>query len=138
MINAFAGRKAAPSVAELKTVLKDSFGLWHELIEDLKSDLDLDGQEWNKSSTKSGWALRLQLKKRNIVYLSPGNGIFLASFALGGMAMEEVQRSNLPADVMNNIANAKRYAEGTAVRIEVRNKEDAGLVRQLAKIKSAN
>ncbi len=93
MINAFAGREPAPSVEELKRALGKSFELWHELIEDLKSDLHLDGQEWNKSSPKSGWALRLQLKKRNIVYLSPGNGMFLASFALGGRAMEEVKRS---------------------------------------------
>ena len=138
MFNAFAGRNVAPSARELKSALGPAFSLWQALINNLKSDLDLDSQEWNRSSTKSGWALRLQLKKRNIVYLSPGNGAFLASFALSGKAIEDLKHSDLPAEFLKSIAIAKRYAEGTAVRIEVHHKEDTDLVRAVARIKAAN
>ena len=77
------------------------------------------------------------MKKRNIVYLGPGTGCFLASFALGDKAVAAA-RKTLPAGVLKIMDGAKRYAEGTAVRIEVRAAKDAQVVKMLAKIKIEN
>ena len=71
MPNAFAGRSEPPSEAEVALVLGKSQSLWQELVSALKRDLGL-GEQWGSSSIKAGWSLRLQSKKRNIVYLSPG------------------------------------------------------------------
>ena len=138
MQNAFIGKRTPPMEAELAFVLGKTQGLWQELVADLKRELDLDGEEWNSYSIKAGWSLRLQRKKRNIVYLSPGEGCFLASFALGDKAVTAAKRSKLPRHVIEIIAKAKRYAEGTAVRIEVRESEDVVAVKMLAKIKTEN
>lgn len=136
--NAFAGRATPPAERELASVLKDSLPLWQNLVADLKKELKLDSQEWNSYSVKAGWSLRLQSKKRNIVYLSPRTGSFLASFALGDKAVAAARTSNLPPHVLKIINTAKRYAEGTAVRIEVRAAQDVDAVKALAKIKLAN
>jgi hypothetical protein len=112
--------------------------LWQQLVADLKRELKLDKEEWNSYSIKAGWSLRLQLKKRNIVYLSPGAGCFLASFALGDKALAAARKSKLPKSVFKIIDEAKRYAEGTAVRLEVHEPEDVAVVRTLAKIKIDN
>jgi hypothetical protein len=40
--------------------------------------------------------------------------------------------------VLEIIANAKRYAEGTAVRVDVKSAEDVDAVIKLAKIKAEN
>ncbi len=107
-------------------------------MSDLKNELKLDGEEWNSSGSKYGWSLRLQLKKRNIVYLGPRTGSFMAAFVLGDKAVAVARKSELPAYVLNMIAEAKRYAEGTPVRIEVSKPEDLELVKILAKIKVEN
>jgi hypothetical protein len=110
--------------------------LWKSLIRDLRRDLNLDAEEWNSSSIRAGWSLRLKLNKRNIVYLAPSTGSFLASFALGDKAVAEARRRELPAGVQKIIDQAKRYAEGTAVRVEVHTAQDANVVKTPARIKT--
>jgi hypothetical protein len=136
--NAFAGRDKRPTQKELARALAQADNLWRDLIADLKRDLKLDNEEWNTSSVKAGWSLRLKLKKRNIVYLAPGAGCFQASFALGAKAVAVARNSKLSAHIVKMIDTAKQYPKGTGVRIEVRNARDAKLVETLAKIKVEN
>lgn len=120
--------------AALAAVLGD-YGMWKRLVEELKQDLKLDGEEWHSSPVKAGWALRLQKKKRNIIYLSPRHGWFLPSFALSDKAIAVAKKSALPKGVSKIISEAKRYTEGTAVRIEVKEPADLNGVKLLARIK---
>lgn len=136
--NAFAGRVDPPTDAALAAVLGESRPLWKKLVADLTSELKLDAAEWHSSSVKLGWSLRLQVKKRNIVYLGPRRGWFLAAFALGDKAVAVARKSELPDPVRKLIAGAKRYAEGRAVRIEVHTASDVGAVMLLARIKTEN
>jgi len=137
MPNAFAGRSEPPSQAEVALALGNSQNLWLELVSTLKQEFQLT-EEWGSSSVKAGWSLRLQNKKRNIVYLAPWKGSFLASFALGDKAIAAAKKSKLPARVLRLIGEAKRYAEGTAVRVEVQKPADVAAVKILAKIKLEN
>ena len=136
--NAFAGQKTKPSDAALASALGASLSLWNKLVSELKRELKIDTVEWHTASAKWGWSLRLQSKRRNIVYLGPREGCFLAAFALGDKAIAAARKNDLPDDVLKNIAGSKRYAEGTAVRIEVRTGDDVEVVKKLAKIKIAN
>lgn len=136
--NAFVGRKLKPSDAALASALGASLALWNKLVSELKRELKIDTAEWHTASAKWGWSLRLQLKRRNIVYLGPRQACFLAAFALGDKAVAAARNGDLPADVLKTIAGSKHYAEGTAVRIEVRTGDDVEVVKKLAKIKIAN
>jgi len=136
--NPFAGQAKKPTEKAVESILGPSHSLWNELVEDLQSDLKIDTAEWHSASVKYGWSLHLQLKKRNIVYLGPRNGWFMAAFALGDKAVAAARKSNFPPEVLKTIAEAKRYPEGTAVRIEVRTSEDAAAVKELAKVKIEN
>jgi Protein of unknown function (DUF3788) len=136
--NAFAGQAKAPTRKDLASALGQADVLWQELVTDLKHDLKLDAEEWNTYSVKAGWSLRLKLKKRNIVYLGPRAGYFLASFSFGDKALAAARQSKLPPHVLKMIDEAKRYPEGTAVRIEVHQPGDAAVVKTLAKIKVQN
>jgi hypothetical protein len=136
--NAFAGQAEQPTQKAVESALGNSWVLWKQLVAERKQEQNLDGEEWNSSGLKYGWSFRLQLKKRNILYLGPRSGSFMASFVLADKAIAVARKSNLPAYVLKMIAEAKRYGEGTPVRIEVSKPEDLVPVKTLAKIKVEN
>jgi hypothetical protein len=132
--NAFVGKPKQPTESELRAELGASKALWDELVDDLAKEHKL-AREWNCYSKKAGWSLRLKRGERNIVYLSPLRGCFRASFALGDKAVQAARQCGLPPRVIKIIKEAKRYAEGTAVRIDVNSPEDLLIVKKLAVIK---
>jgi hypothetical protein len=126
MANAFIGKAAAPSDAELAVELGSAVKWWDAL----RAAVGLPG-EWHSYSKKAGWSMRLQSAKRNIVYLIPAKGSFEVSFALGDRAVAAVREAGLAALV----DGAKRYAEGTAVRFGVMSAKDVATVKKLVQIK---
>jgi hypothetical protein len=136
--NAFIGKPAPPTASELATALRKSSLLWERLIRELKTAQLIDGQEWHSYSKKAGWSLKLKRDDRVILYMSPLDGCFRASFALGEKALQAARASGLSAATLKLLAEAKKYAEGTAARIEVRSAEDVETVKKLAKAKVEN
>jgi len=136
--NAFIGKAKRPSESELAAELSSGKKLWDALAAIMEEELGLDSQEWNSYSPKAGWALRWKRKERNIVYLSPHRGCFTASFALGDKALQAAREQALPAPALKIIKEAKKYAEGTAVRITVKAPADIEVVRKLAMAKLEN
>lgn len=137
--NAFIGKPAQPSEAELLTALGPSADLWTKLLHWAEQDLGLTGQEWKGIIVrKYGWSLRLLYKKRNIVYLVPCDGCFRVGFIFGEKAMNIVRATRFPKAVAEIIAAAPKYPEGTGIRLTVRNTGDLASVRKLAQIKLMN
>ncbi|MGO8710202.1 MAG: DUF3788 domain-containing protein [Terracidiphilus sp.] len=110
---------------------------WKQLVDWLAKEGVAD-QEWKSSSAKYGWSLRLKVKKRNILYLSPCDGCFRVAFALGDRAVAAARQSDLPKAVLKLLDEAPRYAEGTGLRLMVKSSEDLAAIRKLALIKLAN
>jgi hypothetical protein len=131
-VNAFIGKTTAPTPEELAEVLGRGQKLWDTLIANLAQEHQIEPEGWYSYSPKAGWSLPLRHKKRRIVYLGAMKGGFLASFVLGEKAVTAVRAASLPVDI------GKRYAEGTAVRVEARTAADVALVEKLASIKMAN
>jgi hypothetical protein len=132
--NPFIGRPAAPGDDDLSAELGAARVLWDQLI----ADLALPTAEWHSYSRKAGWSLRLKKGARTIVYLIPCHGSFRVSFALGEKALAAARASKLPADVLKILDEAPRYAEGTAVRLDITGKKDLAIVQKLAAAKLAN
>ncbi len=136
--NAFIGKLKRPTSAELAAVLGTTHALWDELLAVLAKEFHLTAQEWGSYSPKAGWSLRLKHKQRTIVYLLPSRDAFSASFALGDRAIQAARASDLPRSVIRIINEAKRYAEGTAVRINVAEPDDIMVIKKLVAAKLAN
>jgi hypothetical protein len=137
--NAFVEKPKKPTSAELAAALGPAAkALWDQLLAGLAERCEIDGQEWSSYSRKAGWSLRVKHKQRIIVYLSPCRGCFRASFALGDKALQTARQSGLPPGVVKILDQAKKYAEGTAVRIEVKAAKDLAIVEKLAAAKLAN
>ncbi len=90
-------------------------------------------EEWNYS--RSGWNCRIKGKKSVIVYLMPGNVHFKASFVLGAKATTDALNSNIAESIKKLISEAKVYAEGRGVRIEVTSNQIAANIETLIDIK---
>jgi hypothetical protein len=136
--NAFAGKSERPNNDELAAALGPTKSLWDELASDLARENQIDVQEWKSSSPKAGWSLRLKHGERTIVYLIPLQGSFQAALVLGDKAVKTAQQSPLPKRTRKIVADARRYAEGTGVRISVNRPEDVSAIKKLARIKSEN
>jgi hypothetical protein len=135
--NAFIGQAKEPTDRELAAVLGAAKTLWDELAAELTGEHKLN-REWSSYSIKAGWSLRLKREARNIVYLSPSRSGFMASVALGEKAIQAARANKFSKHVLKIIGEAKKYAEGTAVRIVVSGSEDVAVVKELAKIKLEN
>ena len=137
--NAFIGKAGKPSDEELAAELgRSAKTLWDQLLSELAGQYNINIAEWHSYSRKAGWALRLKFRERTIVYLLPSKGSFRASFALGDKAIAAARASKLPKKVLTIIDEARKYAEGTAVRLEVTNAKDVEAVKLLAVIKLAH
>jgi len=135
--NAFLGRKKQPADKEVLSALAKSAPAWKELLAWF-AEKGITGQEWKSISPKYGWSLRLSYKKRNIIHLSPCQGCFRAAFILGDRAVQAALVSDLPEGLIDEIRRARRYAEGTGIRLLIQDAKDLAAIRKLALIKLAN
>jgi len=135
--NAFIGKATMPTADEVAAVLGSAADVW-KLLVDWMAERGVAVQEWNSYSTKSGWAMRLKVKKRNIVYLAPCSSCFRVAFVLGDRAMAAARQSDLSKSTLKLLDDAPKYPEGTGVRLMVKATKDLAVIRKLALIKLAN
>lgn len=134
-LSVFDDKTKPPNDADLASALKDSFLFWNELIKLISLRFKPLSIEWGYASKTTGWGMRLKNKDRTVLYMTPQDGRFLASFALGEKAVKAAHEDDLPLSVLKVIDSAKKYAEGRGVRLEVRNRRDVRNVEKLAAIK---
>jgi hypothetical protein len=131
--------KASPPVDDaVRAVLGAAAPLWSELraaIAEAHAPLD---SEWVWGGKPYGWSLRLRQKKRAVLYLTPCSGYFRAAFAIGGKAADAAPAARLARHVLRAIADAPRFAEGRAVRLEVRSAADVADVVAVAALKMSH
>lgn len=135
--NAFIGKKTQPTPNDVAAQLGAATASWNELLAWLKTQ-GIECKEWKSISPKYGWSLRPAVKARTIVYLGPCANCFRASFVLGDKAVAAAKASDLPKPLLEQIATARRYAEGTGVQMLVREPADLRAVEKLVEIKLKN
>ena len=136
-LNAFIGKTAQPTAKEVITALGSTAELWKQLV-DWFAEQGVTVQEWNSYSPKAGWALRLKVKKRNIIYLAPCAGCFRIAFIFGDKAVAAAREGGLSKALLKLFDEAPRYPEGTGLRLVVKASKDLAAIRKLAIIKLAN
>ena len=137
-LSALTDKSHEPTDEDLRNVLGKAYDVWTHLIEAVAEQIEPISQTWGFTSKSTGWGLRLRQKDRVILYMTPQNGKFLVSFALGERAVAAAKLARLSATLLEAIDAAPRYAEGRGVRTEVSSKRQVPPLAILAKIKSAN
>ncbi len=137
-LTAFDDKTKSRKPGELRKVLGRTNTHWDQLVAHFATEYPPLDQTWNFAGAKWGGALRLRQKKRTVLYLAPLRRRFRVGFVLGGKAVKAAHESNLSDSVLTIIDEAKKYAEGYAVSIEVKNKKDRDNTVKLAEVKMAN
>lgn len=128
-------KSALPNDAVLKDTLGKSFKFWLEIKEGVIKNYGPVKEEWKFYSAKSGWTMKLLSGKRNLLFISPFKGYFLASFIFGEKGVESVLKSGVDERIKEDLKGAVKYAEGRGVAIEVRSGKNGEDVLELVKIK---
>lgn len=136
--NAFIGKKTHPTAEDVSAALGPALAPWNQLISWLAEKQGVAVQEWNSFSPKYGWSLRLKLKKRTIVHLSPCTGCFRAALILGDRAVAAARQSSPSKALLKLLNDAPHYPEGTGLRLLVKAAKDLAPIYKLAQIKLAN
>jgi hypothetical protein len=137
-LSAFADKAHPPRDDEVAGVLAGAAPLWNDLRARIAGRFAPLSANWGFSGAKYGWGLRLVQGKRTVLHMTPRDGHFLASCALGEKAARAAHAEGLPAPMLALLDAAPRYAEGRGVRIEVRIARDVADVERLAVVKMAN
>jgi hypothetical protein len=137
-LSAFDDKSKQPRAADLKKALGRTSAHWDSVIFHIAAEYAPLEKTWNFAGANWGWSLQLKQKKRTVLYMTPCTGLFLVGFALGEKAVQAAHDSSLPESILKVIDEAKKYAEGRAVRIEIKNKKDLQITKKLAAIKMAN
>ena len=129
----FTDKAQVPSTRDLETALGTTQVLWSELVEYIFDHCPQAHEEWNYS--KFGWNYRVKDSKRVVVYFMPCMGYFKASMVLGKKAVADALSSRISQPIKQTILNAKAYAEGTGIRVEVRDNTTLEDIKKLVEIK---
>lgn len=137
-LSAFSDKSHQPTDKELRSTLAGSYAAWSALRSDVSSRIAGLTELWAFTSKSTGWGLRLRHKERVILYMTPCQGHFLVSLALGEKAVRQAHAAKLAKDVLAAIESAPRYAEGRGFRVSVTRVRQVAPLAALALIKHEN
>ena len=134
----FSDKLIKPDEQKLVEALQNTYKLWEEIRKYIRSEFGETVEEWKYYNSKSGWILKSFYKKRNLFFFTPCEEYFRISFAYGEKAVTEIEKSDLPESIIEEIKNARKYMEGKGLRVEVKNRKDVDIIKKLVDIKIRN
>lgn len=134
-VSALEDKTRQPDAAALAAVLGPALPRWDELVNRVHTRFGPVAIEWKHPGGKHGWSMRLTRGGRNLIYLIPGHGRFLAALIFGERAVQAIRESRVPADVKALVEAATPYVEGRGIRLEVRRKKDLDVIETLLNLK---
>lgn len=135
MKSIFIDKKRKPATEDLKKALAKTFLLWKEFEDFIVNDKIKITGDWHYSGDKFGWSYRIKDKKRVILYLLPRDKFFKVAFVFGQKATDKVLASDISEDIKTELRNAKVYAEGRGIRIEIKDTSKSRDIKELIKMK---
>jgi len=134
----FMDKAKMPETKELAHHLNDTFKYWLAIRDFVFQKYPKAFEEWNHSGAKYGWNFRIKDKKRAIIYFLPRQGFFKVAFVFGQKAMNQIMESNIAIEIKTELQQAKVYAEGRGIRIEIVDDSKLEDIKKLVEIKIAN
>lgn len=127
-----------PNNEMLSETLGETKKYWEKIKDHLTKEYGELTQDWKFYSKKSGWILKILRRKRNLFFFIPLEGYFRLSFVFGDKAINEIEKSDLPENIKEALRNARKYAEGRGLQVDIKSGENIDVVKKLVEIKVKN
>jgi hypothetical protein len=137
-VSIFTDKTTEPTDEQLLTAFGDNRLLWQDLVDHLSDKYGEIKKEWKHYGKNYGWQLKTFLKKRNLFFTNPQQGYFRIAFVFGDKAVAVVEKSDLPEKIINELVNARKYAEGRGISFDINSQDDVEIVKKLVDIKVNN
>ena len=131
-------KSKVPDEQDLLEVLAEAKTLWDQLKTHVRGCVPDIIEDWKHYGKNSGWTMKLLKKKRNLFFSYPGNGKFVVVFVFGDKAVQAVEKGFLPQHIITSLKEARKYAEGRGLQVQVSTLADLKIVKELIAIKLAN
>ncbi len=135
MKSIFTDKEKKPTDADLKKAIGRNYSSWKVLADFTYQSYPAATEGWSFSGDKYGWNFRISDKKRALIYLLPRDGFFKVAFVFGQKATDEIVSSAIDETIKTELKNAKVYAEGRGIRIDVKNQSLLKDLKKLISIK---
>jgi hypothetical protein len=109
-----------------------------KIAEFMESEYGNFKPEWKYYNKKSGWILKMFTKKRNVIFVVPCEKHFRVAFTFGDKTSDLIFNSELPDFIKKELLEAKKYAEGRTIQIEVKSENYLDNALKMIKIKLMN
>ena len=137
-LSVFSDKNNKPNEEDLSESLGEMKALWDEIKDFVGSTYPPITEDWKHYGKSSGWCMKLLRKKRNLFFSYPGKGEFWLGFVFGDRAVEAVNQSNCPQDLIAELNRARKYGEGRGLKVQVKHQRDVEVVKILVEIKVNN
>jgi len=134
----FDDKSVMPDENSLLKALGPTAGYWQDFRKHLRDNYGSLREEWKFYNQKSGWSLKVLLKKRNLFFFIPYKNYFRLVFIFGDKAVSAVETCDLPQDMVETLKNARKYMEGRGLPVDVKSESDLKHIKKLVEIKINN
>ena len=134
----FLDKSTQPTEKQLEAAIADTYEYWIEIKNRITELYGETKGEWKFYSKKSGWTLKTLLKKRNLFFFQPYANYFSLTFVFGDKAVNVIEKSDVSEALKRVLRDAKKYAEGRGLSIDVESSEKVEIIKKLIEIKINN
>ena len=131
-------KETMPNEEMINEVLGSNYAHLQEIRLFIAEEIGDTTEEWKFYGKKLGWTLKKFYKKRNLFFIGTYRGYFKISFVFGERAAENVFNSGISAALKKELSEARKYAEGRGISINVENDGSLDDIKELIRIKVRN
>jgi len=131
----FKDKTVKPDDNSLEKVLGRNWILWGKITSHLEENYSPIEKEWKFYNPKSGWVLKMIRKKRNLFFFYPYQDYFRVGFVYGDRAVEAAANYGLREETLVSLREARKYAEGRGISLDIDDDEDVDEVKRLIRLK---
>jgi hypothetical protein len=134
----FLDKSTKPTERQLKEAIADTYKYWIEIKKRIAELYGDTKGEWKFYSKKSGWTLKTLLNNRNLFFFQPFANYFSLTFVFGEKAANVIEESDVSEALKIVLRDAKNYAEGRSLLVNVKTRDDLVDVNKLIDVKVKN
>jgi len=136
--NQFKEKNEPPNEKRIQEILRSNY-IYLEAIRSYITDtIGETKEEWKYYGAKYGWNLKKFYKKRNLFFIGMYDGYFQISFVFGERAVNAVVDSDISDKLKKELTEARKYAEGRGLSIQVQDDTHLEDIKKLLQIKINN